>query len=130
MNSNCLLWKWSKITCVSIPSFELSFRFMVWGAETCDHILPNLVSIIQIRYDAWELPKIDRPMSKQLSMSAFVLITFNLKSSKGLGSPSPSTPKVVYKPPSGFETNKIKSLKVGVYGKSSLTSCDHLSFHV
>ncbi len=53
-------------------------------------------------------------MSKQLSMTAFILITFSLKSSMGLGSPSPSTPKGVCKPPFGFETNKIKSLKVGI----------------
>jgi hypothetical protein len=53
-------------------------------------------------------------MSKQFSMIAFILITFSLKSSMAQGSPSPSTPKVVYKLPFGFETKKIKSLKVGV----------------
>ncbi len=28
---------------------------MVWGAQTCDHIVSNLVTIIQLRYDVWKL---------------------------------------------------------------------------
>jgi hypothetical protein len=79
------------------------------------------------------LHRVDRLMSKHLSsgkVSVHSPITFIPGGSKCLGSPSLGVPTVIYRPPLGFETSKIKSPKVGGrrVEKISVTHCEHIIF--